>query len=139
MRYEIVRADSSVLKLAPAQNYAADEFISETITLHAVIGGSDKISPVLYPGTMLIGGRIRTTGTYITRVFPMGTGVNVKALFDALLPSGSSVTVADLISFGSEQYLTLGRARQLRCRGGAPIVSTGPRTKPRAAILLIRC
>lgn len=92
-RYELVRASGGIIPLAPGQAHQFSEFITETVTLRAVLQGSAKISPVLYPGTIFIGGRIRTTGTYITRQFPMGSAVDVKALFAALQPAGSSVTV----------------------------------------------
>jgi hypothetical protein len=48
----------------------------------------------MFPGTLLIAGRIRTSGTYVTRVFPMGTAIRVRAIFAALLPAGASITVA---------------------------------------------
>lgn len=91
--YEVVRANGSVIKLTPGQGYEFAEFVTEQVTLRAVLTGTTEVSPVLYPGTLIAGGRIRTTGTYVSRVFPLGTAVQVAALFQAYLPSGSSVTV----------------------------------------------
>lgn len=91
-RYEIVRADGRVLRIQPGQNLEFTEYVTETVTLRAVMIGTALVSPVLFPGTLLAGGRIRTTGTYITRVTPMGTPADVYALFAARIPVGASVT-----------------------------------------------
>jgi len=92
-RYELVRATGQVIPLAPGQTWEFAEYVSEEVTLRAVLEGSDTISPVLYPGTLLIGGRIRTSGDYVTRLFPMGSAVKVAALFAAFQPAGSTITV----------------------------------------------
>lgn len=92
-RYEIVRADNSIIPLAPGQNHEFAEYVSETVKLRAVLNGTEWISPVLYPGTLIAGGRIGTTGTYVSRVFEIGSAKDINVLFGAYLPSGASVTV----------------------------------------------
>lgn len=92
-RYELVRASGSVIPLAPGQNREFPEFLNETVTVRAVLGGGEKVAATLYPGTLIVGGQIRTSGTYITRLFPMGTAVKIAAIFKAFLPAGSNVTV----------------------------------------------
>lgn len=93
LRFEIVRAGGAIIRLAAGQTVSLTESITETITVRAVLSGSADVSPILYPGATLLVGRIRTTGTYITRAFNMGTSVTMKAIFAALLPAGSGVTV----------------------------------------------
>jgi hypothetical protein len=93
IRLELVRASGAVLSFAANQQIALDAFVSEAITIRAVMSGTDRLSPILFSFAQLFTGAIRTTGTYITRVFPMGTAVTVRALFAALLPAGSSVSV----------------------------------------------
>lgn len=92
-RYELVRASGQVIAIAPGQNVEFSEFISEQVTLRAVLEGSSTVSPILYPGTVFVAGRIRSSGTYITRVFEMGASVRVAALFASRLPPGSSAVV----------------------------------------------
>jgi hypothetical protein len=92
-RYELVRATGQVIQLIPGQEHKFSDYITEEVTLRAVLEGTDRVSPVLYPGTLLAGGRIRTSGTYVTRVFPMGTGVKVAAVFKSFAPAGSSLAV----------------------------------------------
>lgn len=106
-RYEIVRADGSILPLTSGQTHEFAEYVNETVTLRAVLTGTQNISPVLYPGTLLAGGRIRTTGTYVSRVFEMGVAVEISALFAAFVPSGAGVTVDVDSGNNAWQALTL--------------------------------
>lgn len=104
-RYELVRADSSVIPLAAGQNHEFSGYVSETVTLRAVLAGTETISPVLYPGTMIAGGRIRATGTYITRAFEIGVSKTVSALFAAFLGSGGTVAVE--VDAGDDNWVDL--------------------------------
>lgn len=51
-----------------------------------------KLRHLHYPGTMLVGGKIRQSGTYVSRLFTMGVDKTVDALAAALLPAGSDVS-----------------------------------------------
>lgn len=92
-RYELVRASGAIIPLAPGQTREFPEFLNENVTVRAVLTGSEKVAPILYPGTLIVGGRIRTSGTYISRLFPMGTAVKVAAIFKTFLPAGASISV----------------------------------------------
>jgi hypothetical protein len=107
-RYELVRADGQVIQLSPGQTNEFPEFVNEEVTVRAVLTGTAKIAPLLFPGTQLIAGRIRASGTYITRVFPMGTAVEIVSLFAARVPSGAGATVDVDASDDSWTALTLG-------------------------------
>lgn len=105
-RYELVRATGQIIPLAPGQDVAFPEFVTETVTLRAVLQGDEKVSPLLYPGTLLAAGRIRTTGTYISRLFDMGSAVKVAALFASMIPAGATVSVDCDSGNGSWQALS---------------------------------
>jgi hypothetical protein len=92
-RYELVRADNSIIPLAAGQSHEFSEYVSEIVTLRAVLAGTETISPVLYPGTMIAGGRIRASGTYVSRAFEIGVSKTVAALFSAFLGAGGTVKV----------------------------------------------
>ncbi|MFD2676082.1 DUF4815 domain-containing protein [Camelimonas lactis] len=92
-RYELVRANGDVIPLAPGQTWEAREYVTEHVKLRAVLTGNERISPVLYPGTAIIGGRIRASGDYVSRLFAMGNPVQVRGVMSTLLPAGSSLTV----------------------------------------------
>ena len=105
-RYEVVRASGEVIALAPGQNREFADYITETVTVRAVLEGSERISPTLYPGTLILGGKIRQTGDYVTRQFSMGSAVTVRATFAALIPPGASVTVECDAANGNWQALS---------------------------------
>lgn len=92
-QFEIERADGSKTRLLPGQSWQLSEYVTENVILRGILKGSAKISPVLYPGVLMIAGSIRSSGTYITKVFDLGTAVRMSNFYKALLPSGSSVTV----------------------------------------------
>jgi hypothetical protein len=106
-RYELVRASGRVTSFAPGQTLEFAEYLSEEVTLRAVLSGTELVSPVLYPGTLIAGGRIRDEGTYATRLFPFGSNVEVSSLFAARLPAGSSVEVQVRGEGGAWQTMTL--------------------------------
>lgn len=92
-RYELVRADGSIIPMAAGQSHEFSEYVSENVTLRAVLTGTETISPVLYPGTMIAGGRIRANGTYVSRAFEIGVSKTVASLFAAFLGAGGTVKV----------------------------------------------
>ena len=87
-RYELVRASGDVLRIAPGQSLEFDEFITETVTLRAVLTGTERVAPVLLPGTQIIAGRLASTGTYVTRAFTMGTDVDISRPVRGARPLG---------------------------------------------------
>ncbi|MEJ8474452.1 DUF4815 domain-containing protein [Roseibium algae] len=92
-RYELVRENGDVHALAPGQSIEFDDFLTETVTLRAVLSGSADVSPILYPGTSLVFGRVRSEGTYVSRVFPIAGGTKCVAVFASSQPAGSEIDV----------------------------------------------
>lgn len=91
--FEIVRADGSVLRVQPYQVVQLTDYITETVQLRAVLSGTAKLSPTLFNPVVLIAGEIATEGTYVSRAFALGTGVDLTAYFKAALPFGAAVNV----------------------------------------------
>ena len=106
-RYELVRNNGQVLKFAPGQAMEFSEYVDEEVTLRAVLSGNERISPILYPGTMIAGGRLRSTGTYVTRAFAFGAAVEASALVAAKLPAGASASFDARIGTGAWQTMSL--------------------------------
>lgn len=104
--FELERANGRVIKILPGQNLQFDDFVDEEVTLRAVMVGNDRIAPILYPGAIIAGGRMRASGTYISRAFPFGSAVDLAALFAAKLPAGSGAAVAVSLDGGSWQSLS---------------------------------
>lgn len=82
---------TQIYTLAEDQAISLDSAFTGTATLKATLYGTADYSPVLYNGTWLLAGKIGTSGTYISRAVNAGQNVKVKVIYDALLPSGSSV------------------------------------------------
>jgi hypothetical protein len=90
---EVVRASGEVIQLQPGENHEFAEYITETVTVRAVLRGTEEVSPVIYPGVTVISGKLRTSGTYVSRAMTMGTGIRHTTRYKALLPAGSGVSV----------------------------------------------
>ncbi|OWV79570.1 virulence protein [Rhizobium sp. R634] len=91
--FEIVRADASVIRLLPYQVVQLTEYISETVTLRAILKGTATLSPVLFNPVVLVAGEIATEATYVCRALKLGTSVDLTAYLKASLPFGSTLTV----------------------------------------------
>jgi hypothetical protein len=92
--FEIERASGDKKLLAPNVNWELTDYVTETVTLRAKLAGTEKMSPVLYPGIILVAGSIAASATYVSRSMTMGTAVRLSAYMKLWLPSGSDVTVA---------------------------------------------
>jgi len=91
--FEVQRASGEIIKLLPDQVYEFTEYVTEVVQLRAVLKGSEKLSPVLFPGVQLVAGTIRASGTYISRAMAMGTGVRVATNLATKLPAGSTLKI----------------------------------------------
>jgi hypothetical protein len=90
--FEIVRPGGGIWRLPPYQLLRLNEYVTETVQLRAVLTGTERLSPTLFAPVLLVAGTIRTSGTYISRAFDLGSDVRLTAYFKAALPAGSSVT-----------------------------------------------
>lgn len=111
--FEIERTNGTVYKLLPYQLLELTEHITETVTLRAVLTGTEKLSPILYAPIELIAGKIGTTATYVTRAMALGTGVRVASYFKAFLPGGATVAMSYSIDGGAFVDLPFVSAEQL--------------------------
>ncbi|MFN3892006.1 MAG: DUF4815 domain-containing protein [Beijerinckiaceae bacterium] len=91
--FEVERADSSKIYLLPNQPYEFTEYVTETIIVRAILVGTANVSPTLFPGVLIVAGSIRSSGTYISRAFEMGSAIRMSAFYKAFLPSGSTAAI----------------------------------------------
>lgn len=94
VEYLLTLPDSSVLTVADGQPVQLPAPISGVVGVAARLAGSPNFSPVLAPGTQLVAGVVASTGTYVSRAVPAGSGVRIKVIYEAIIPSGASVTTA---------------------------------------------
>lgn len=62
------------------------------ISVKARLAGTPKASPVLWPGTQLISGAVGLTADYATRSIPARDATKAVLVYDAVIPSGATVT-----------------------------------------------
>lgn len=92
--YELVLPGGATITVADAQPVRLDAAITGDVTVRAKLYGSSSFSPVIFPGTQLVAGKVGDTGTYVSRAIAGGSNVRVKVIFDALIPGGSAVNVS---------------------------------------------
>ncbi|MDP2358637.1 MAG: DUF4815 domain-containing protein [Beijerinckiaceae bacterium] len=91
--FEVERAGGAKIYLLPNQPFEFQEYVTENIIVRALLTGTAKLSPVLFPGVLVIAGSLRSSGTYITRAFEMGSAIRMSAFYKAMLPAGSTIAV----------------------------------------------
>lgn len=89
--FALTMPDASVITVTNGQYITLPAAVTGNIGIVATLTSDGTMSPILYPGTQLIVGVLGATGTYVSRSIPAGTGVRVKAVIDAIIPSGSSL------------------------------------------------
>jgi len=62
------------------------------ISVKARLAGTSTASPVLWPGTQLISGAVGLTADYATRSIPARGATKAVLVYDAVIPSGATVT-----------------------------------------------
>ncbi|HEV7293108.1 MAG TPA: DUF4815 domain-containing protein [Devosia sp.] len=99
--FEVERTNGTVYRLLPFQVLQLSEFITETVTLRAVLTGTNTLSPILYAPVELIAGEIATEAIYVTRAFDISAADRISAYLKLALPSGSTMAMAYQIDNGA--------------------------------------
>lgn len=92
--YELVLPSGASITVGDSQPVRLDTAVTGNVTVRAKLYGDATFSPVLFPGTQLVVGKVGTSGTYVSRAIAGGSNVRVKVIFDAIIPGGSSVVVS---------------------------------------------
>ncbi len=93
VQYKLTLPDASVLNVSDGEPVQLAAAVTGDIAVSAVLNGTINVSPALHPGSQLVAGVVASTGTYVSRAIPGGTGVTAKVVFEAFVPSGATVTV----------------------------------------------
>ena len=91
--FKYTRSTGEVFNLAPEQSIPLEASISDTLQVQAVLEGTAKESPILYPGVLSLPGTLDTTGTYVGRQFDVTAGAStMRVVYEAKLEAGATVT-----------------------------------------------
>lgn len=91
--FRVTRGNGETIFLRPNQPLSLSEYLTETVQLHAILRGTEKLSPVLYPPVQFITGTLAAEGTYITRAFKFGSSLKLTAIYKAMLPTGATFEI----------------------------------------------
>lgn len=94
MHFEVELAGGVVTLLRPGQAWELQEFYSGSVQVRAVLSGSTNVSPVVFPVILAIAGEMRTSGTYVSRAFEMGTGVDILSYLKTRIPTGATLSLS---------------------------------------------
>lgn len=101
VEYELVLPDGAAVSLSAGQGISLDRAVEGRATLRARLFGDKNFAPVLWPGTQIIAGLLQTSGTYITRSVVARDARKIVLVYDAYVPTGSSVAAEIQLDNGS--------------------------------------
>ncbi|MBL6431663.1 MAG: hypothetical protein HPM95_13015 [Alphaproteobacteria bacterium] len=115
--FEIERPSGEILRLVPDQVVELTERLTETVTVRAVLTGTETASPTLFPGAQLIAGSLRETATYVSRAFIVDGATRLPVWLKANLPAGSTITVELQDAAAAWQTIPLDQTEALELAG----------------------
>lgn len=93
VQYTLTLPDASTLVVSDGEPIKLAAPITGDVQVSAQLSGTTDFAPILQPGTQLVAGVIATSAIYVTRAIPAGTSVNLKVIYEGVVPSGASILV----------------------------------------------
>lgn len=106
VEYEMTVPDVGVVTVAEGQPLRLSSSTTGSVAIKARLSGDTKASPVLYPGTQILAGAVSQTADYYTRSIVATNATKAVLVYDAIIPSGASVTPQIQIDGGEWQAMT---------------------------------
>jgi hypothetical protein len=92
VKYRLTLPSGEVLIVTPSQYVRLGEPTSGVFHVAAILTGSNLVSPLVFAGTQVIVGTVSESAEYVTRAITGGSNVQIKLIYEAFIPSGSSVS-----------------------------------------------
>ena len=92
VEYDMALPGGEILTVADGQPLRLAAPATGQISIKARLAGTPTASPVLWPGTQLISGAVGAAADYATRSIPARGATKAVLVYDAVIPSGSTVT-----------------------------------------------
>ena len=90
--FRYTRGNGEVFELSPGMALQFETSISDTLQIQAILNGTAKASPVLFPGVQSVTGTLDPSAFYQGREFQVNsTGTTLKVIFEASIPGTSAV------------------------------------------------
>ena len=100
------------MTLAQGQPIRLAEPVSGEIAVKAILTGTANASPVLWPGVQILTGTVADTADYYSRSVPATGATKAVLIFDAIIPSGATVTPEIRMNDGEWESLAADGATQ---------------------------
>ncbi|MFS8180902.1 DUF4815 domain-containing protein [Pseudovibrio denitrificans] len=91
--FEITRADGSKIQTAAYAGVQFEEWVQETVSIAAILKGTETASPRLFPGVQVRAGKLAETADYVGRLFKTGNANRFPVRLKRTLPNGSTLEV----------------------------------------------
>lgn len=108
VEYAIGLPDGSSMTVAEEQPVRLPQPVTGRLTVKAKLAGDSGTSPVLWPGSQLLGGSLGTEGTYYARSIRATGATKAMLIYSAEVPSGASITPEIQLDGGEWQPMTAG-------------------------------
>lgn len=92
VEYDLTLPGGETLTVADGQPLRLAAPATGPVSVKARLAGTPTASPVLWPGTQLVSGSVGTTADYATRSIPARGATKAVLVYDAVIPSGATVT-----------------------------------------------
>jgi hypothetical protein len=99
--FEVERPSGQIFRLQPYQVLSFAEYLTETVSVRAILNGTETLSPMLFGPVQVVAGRIETSALYVTRAFSIDNADRISAYLKLALPAGSAMTMRAQIDGGS--------------------------------------
>ena len=106
VEYKLTLPDGTAVTVAEAQAVELSRPMTGDVSLEATLIGSGTASPTLFADTQLLSGSMLQTADYFTRSIVASNASKAVLIYDAIIPSGATVTPSIQIDGGSWEDLT---------------------------------
>lgn len=104
--YEVGLPDGNSLLIAQGQPARLAAPVSGEVSVKAKLSGTKSAAPLLWPGAQLLTGEVSQTDDYYSRSIPAIGATRAVLVYDALIPSGSTVMPEIQVDGGAWQSMT---------------------------------
>ncbi|CAK7044898.1 MAG: hypothetical protein DELT_02987 [Desulfovibrio sp.] len=105
VEYEIALPTGDSLLIAQGQPARLTTPVSGQISVTAKLTGTKKAAPLVWPGAQLLTGEVSQSDDYYSRSIPAIDATRAILIYDALIPSGTTVTPEIQIDSGEWQAM----------------------------------
>lgn len=109
----VLPSNNGTLALSDGQSISLNRVVSGSAKLTARLRGDNNFTPILWPGTQIIAGKLKTSGDYVSRSIVTTNANKAVLIIDCWQPSGSAITPQIQLDGGAWQNMTLAETLNL--------------------------